>query len=177
LARRESQKFFIGIDPNVRPLAKISEKIYRRTGKGGAPNVVFLQAAVEELPDELTGIADEVHVQFPWGSLFKAVATGDELILKSLRRLCRREARLEVLIGLDPTRDAAELERLGLPELSTEHLERELVPAYEANGFAIADYGMLSSWEWPEIESSWARKLRHSATRVLIYLHAVSNKP
>jgi hypothetical protein len=114
---------------------------------------------------------------FRGASLLKAVATGDELILKSLRRLCRGKARLEVLIGVDPTRDVAELERLGLPELSTEHLERELVPAYEANGFAIADYGMLSSWEWPEIESSWARKLRHSATRDLIYLHAVPDKP
>jgi 16S rRNA (adenine(1408)-N(1))-methyltransferase len=70
------QKFFMGIDPNVRPLAKISEKIYRRTGKGGAPNVVFLQAAVEELPDELTGIADEVHVQFPWGKFAQGRGDG-----------------------------------------------------------------------------------------------------
>ena len=153
-------------------MAKISEKIYRRTGKGGAPNVVFLQAAVEELPDELTGIADEVHVQFPWGSLLKAVATGDALILKSLRRLCRKGARLEVLVGLDPARDFSELERLGLPELSARHLENDLVPAYEANGFVVADYGMPGSSEWPQIESTWASKLRRSPTRRLIYLHA-----
>ena len=151
-------------------LAKTSEKIYRRTEKGGAPNALFLQAAVEELPHELTGIADEIHIQFPWGSLLKAVATGDELILKSLRCLGRGEARLKVLIGFDPTRDRSELERLGLPELSREYLEQKLVPAYEANRFVIEDYGMLPSSEWPDIESSWAKKLRRSPTRRLIYL-------
>ena len=169
-ARRETEKFFIGIDPNVRPLAKISEKIYRRRDKGGAPNVIFLQAAIEELPDELDGIAGEVHIQFPWGSLLKAVAAGDQLSLERLRRLCRIGARLEVLIGLDAKRDRSQLQRLGLPELSTKYLEHELVPAYAASGFEIDDYGMLSSSEWPEIESSWAAKLRSSITRVLIYL-------
>lgn len=167
--------FFIGIDANIRPLAKISEKIYRRTDKGGAPNALFLQAAVEELPDELSQVADEVRIQFPWGSLLKAVAIGDELILKSLRCLCRKEARLEVLISFDPARDGSELARLGLPELSREYLEQKLVPAYETNGFVIEDYGIVPSSEWSEIESSWARKLRDSATRVLIYLHAVSD--
>ena len=176
-ARQHPGKFYIGIDANIRPLAKISEKIYRRADKGGAPNALFLQAAVEELPDELTGIADEVHIQFPWGSLLKAVATGDELILKGLRRLCRRGVRLEILIGVDVTRDAAELARLGLPDLSAKYLEQELVPTYEANGFAIEDCGMLSSTGWPEVESSWAKKLRRSAKRVLIYLHAVSYEP
>ena len=164
--------FYIGIDANIRPLAKISEKIYRRPHQGGAPNVLFLQAAVEELPDELTGIADEVHIQFPWGSLLRGVATGDERVLKNLRRLCRRGARLEVLIGLDPRRDVTELERLGLPELSVSYLKHDLVPAYEANGFEVSDYGMLVSSEWPKIESSWATRLRRSPARVLIHLRA-----
>lgn len=176
-ARQNPEKFYIGIDANSGPLAKVSEKGYRRLAKGGAPNLIFLQAAVEGLPDELSGVAGEVHIQFPWGSLLKAVATGDELILNSLRRLCRIDARLEVLIGLDAKRDRFQLQRLGLPELSADYLRRELVPAYEANGFEIDDYGILSSSEWPEIESSWATKLRLSPTRVLVYLHGVSDKP
>jgi 16S rRNA (adenine(1408)-N(1))-methyltransferase len=32
-ARRNPKKFYIGIDPNVRPLEKISEKICRRNWK------------------------------------------------------------------------------------------------------------------------------------------------
>lgn len=171
-ALRQQEKFFIGIDANIRPLTRISEKIYRRPQKGGASNVLFLQAAIEELPDELNGIATEVHVQFPWGSLLRGVATGDEFIVRNLRRLCGIEASLEVLIGLDPARDQSELTRLDLPELTAEYLRCKLVPAYQAKGFEIVDYGIFSASEWPEIESSWARKLHQSPTRRLIYLHA-----
>jgi len=162
----------IGIDANIRPLAKISEKIYRRTGKGGATNALFLQATVEELPDELSNAADEVHIQFPWGSLLRAVATGEEVILKGLRRLCRSEARLELLIGFDSEQDSSELARLGVPELAASYLRDTLVPAYQANGFEIEDYGMLAPSKWPQIESSWATKLRRRSTRKLIYLRA-----
>lgn len=175
-ASREPEKFFIGIDANVRPLARVSEKIYRRVERGGAPNVLFLQAAIEELPNELHGIAVEVHIQFPWGSLLKGVATGNELILKNLRHLCRSKARLEITIGLDAKRDHSELKRLGLPELSARYLEQALIPAYESNGFQIEDYGILLPSEWPAMESSWAKKLRRSATRTLIYLRGVSDE-
>ena len=34
-ARRNPNKFHIGIDPNTRPLTKISEKIHRKPAKGG----------------------------------------------------------------------------------------------------------------------------------------------
>ena len=34
-ARRNPNKFYIGIDPNTRPLTKISEKIHRKPAKGG----------------------------------------------------------------------------------------------------------------------------------------------
>ena len=158
----------------MRPLAGVSERIYRRPAKGGAPNVLFLQAAIEDLPDELNGIAREVHVQFPWGSLLRGIATGDDLILRSLRRLCRNEARVEVIIGVDAKRDQSELERLRMPELSVKYLEGELVPKYESHGFEVVDFGVLSASESPEIESSWAKRLRQSKTRVLIYLCAVA---
>jgi 16S rRNA (adenine(1408)-N(1))-methyltransferase len=131
---------------------------------------------VEELPDELSGIADEVHIQFPWGSLLRTVARGDEHALKSLRRLCRKEAQLEILVGLDPVREASELERLGIPELSPAYLEQQLVPAYAANGFAIESFGVIPASQWPKIESSWAKKLRRSPTRVLVYLRAVAQR-
>ena len=167
---REPEKFFIGIDANAPPLARLSEKIYRRPEKGGAPNALFLQAAVEQIPEELSGIADEVVVQFPWGSLLRGVATGDDLVLGNLRKLCRTGARIEVIIGLDAERDRSEIARLGLPELSEEYLKRELVPAYESRRFEIEEHGRVSASLWPEIDSSWARKLRQRSTRVVIFL-------
>jgi 16S rRNA (adenine(1408)-N(1))-methyltransferase len=54
-ARSHPTQFFVGIDPNTRPLQKISQKIYRKPAKGGAPNALFIQASVENLPEELNG--------------------------------------------------------------------------------------------------------------------------
>ena len=169
-ARQNPKKFYIGIDPNVRPLEKISEKIYRKPSKGGAPNVLFIQAAVEDLPTELDGVADELHVHFPWGSLLRAVAVGDVDVLRNLRRICAPDALLEVLLGLDPARDEAEIERLGLATLSLEYLDQTLVPQYAAAGFTITERGIMAAAEWPELNTSWAKRLHQNTERAITYL-------
>jgi 16S rRNA (adenine(1408)-N(1))-methyltransferase len=172
-ARRNPKKFYIGIDANPRPLEKISEKIHRKPSKGGLPNVIFIQSAVEDLPSDLDGVADEVHVHFPWGSLLRAVATGDQSVLLNLRRICSSEALLEVVIGLDPERDRSEIERLGLPEsISIAYIDSTLIPHYRASGFEILERGLLSPSEWTRVQTSWAKRLKGNAGRSLIYIIA-----
>jgi 16S rRNA (adenine(1408)-N(1))-methyltransferase len=168
-ARRNPNKFYIGIDPNTRPLEKISEKTYRKPAKGGAPNVLFIQSAIEDLPAELDGVADEVHVHFPWGSLLRAVATGD---VRSLRRICASGALLEVVIGIDPVRDRSEIERLGLAPLTLEFVDNVLAPNYNAAGFEIIERGILVASEWPEFETSWAKRLQGNEQRPITYIVA-----
>ena len=169
-ARQNPKKFYIGIDPNVRPLAKISEKIYRKPSKGGAPNVLFVQAAVEDLPADLDGVADELHVHFPWGSLLRAVATGDAAVLRNLRRICSAGALLEVVLGLDPRRDQSEIERLGLQPLTVEYIDEILAPRYAAAGFDVTERGTIATSEWPELNTSWAKRLQSSEQRTITYL-------
>jgi 16S rRNA (adenine(1408)-N(1))-methyltransferase len=171
-ARLNPNKFYIGIDPNTPPLEKISEKIHRKPAKGGAPNVLFVQAAVEDLPVELDGVANEVHVHFPWGSLLRAVAAGEIEVLRNLRRICARGALLEVVIGLDPERDQSEIERLGLAPLSLEFIDNELAPNYAAAGFQIVERGIIAAAEWPRIETSWAKRLQGNEGRYITYLVA-----
>jgi len=171
-ARRNPNKFYIGIDPNTRPLEKISEKIHRKPAKGGAPNVLFIQSAIEDLPDELNGVANEVHVHFPWGSLLRAVATGDVALLQNLRRICAGDALLEVVIGIDPVRDKSELERLGVQALTLEIIDSVLIPNYRAAGFEIIERGMIAASEWPALKTSWAKRLQGNEQRPLTYLIA-----
>ena len=171
-ARRTPRKFYIGIDPNVRPLEKISEKIYRKPAKGGAPNVLFIQASVEDLPAELDGVADELHVHFPWGSLLRAVATGDVGVLRNLRRICSAGALFEIVLGLDPARDQSEIQRLELPVLSLEHIDHVLAPKYAAAGFEVTERGILPAAEWPEFDTSWAKRLQQNEQRPITYLIA-----
>jgi 16S rRNA (adenine(1408)-N(1))-methyltransferase len=171
-AREHPDRFYIGVDAQVSALEKISEKIHRRPAKGGLPNVLFIQAAVESMPPELEGVADEVHVHFPWGSLLRAVATGDEAVLQNLRRVCTLGAWLEIVIALDPVRDQSEIARLGLEPLTIEYLESILVPRYRAADFKVVEYGKLPPSQWPQLHTSWAQRLRDHTRRSLTLLIA-----
>ncbi|HET6978566.1 MAG TPA: class I SAM-dependent methyltransferase [Pyrinomonadaceae bacterium] len=171
-ARRNPNKFYIGIDPNTQPLAKISEKIHRKPAKGGAANVLFIQAAIEDLPCDLDGVANEVHVHFPWGSLLRAVATGEVTLLQNLRRICATEALLEIVIGIDPVRDKSETERLGLEPLTLDVIDTALRPRYLAAGFDIIERAIIAAAEWPEFETSWAKRLQGNEQRPITYLIA-----
>lgn len=171
-ARQNPNKFYIGIDANPRPLEKKSEKIHRKPMKGGLSNVLFIQAAVEDLPSELDGVADEVHIHFPWGSLLRAVATGESSVLQNLRRVCSIGALLEVVIGLDPDRDRSEMERLGLQGMSPAHINSVLAPRYKDAEFKIMEAGALSASEWSRLQTSWAKRLAGNANRTLIYIVA-----
>lgn len=171
-ARQNPRKFYIGIDANPRPLEKISEKIYRKRAKGGLPNVLFIQAAVEDLPSELDGVADELHIHFPWGSLMGAVISGDASVLRSLRRICSNEALLEIVIGLDPARDASELERLRIPSLSIDYIDSILASKYQEAGFTVVERDILPQSAWPTIRTSWGKRLKGRVDRSLVYIIA-----
>ncbi len=171
-ARENPGKFYLGIDANRASLKKVSEKIYRKPAKGGLPNVLFLECAVEELPPELDEVADEVHVHFPWGSLLKAVATGDKSVLQNIRRICAPDGLLEVVIGSDSERDKFELKRLGLSPLSKEYLETTLIANYRDSGFEIFEHGRLAPSEWPKLHTSWAKRLQGNTSRSLFYFIA-----
>lgn len=169
-AKENPNKFFIGIDANAKPLSKISEKIYRGVKKGGLPNALFLLAAVEDLPLELNGAADEVHVHFPWGSLLAAFALGQEQILQDVRRICAREALLEVVIGLDMEKDRVELSKLGIAEFSPAYVRNYLQNCYGRAGFEIRETGELV--DWSALHTTWMKRLRTNQNRELTYLIA-----
>lgn len=169
-AQANPNKFYIGIDANARALEKISMKATRKSSKGGLANVLFVQAAIENLPEELNETADEIHIHFPWGSLLKAVALGEKDALASLRRIAAPECILEIIIGIDEERDKTEIDRLGLPRLSDEYLRESLLPKYERAGFQILESGVLNPSEWSRLETSWARKLQSNDNRQCTYL-------
>ena len=153
------------MDANAKPLEKPSMKATRKPAKGGLPNAMFVQAAVEDLPEEFAGAVSEIRVNFPWGSLLRAVATGDAKVLAGLKRIARDGAVLEIVIGIDAEHDRAELERLGVSVQSLDRIERELVPIYEAAGFERSESREVAPAEWARFETSWARKLSGNESR------------
>ena len=175
-ARENPTKFYLGIDANAKPLEKISMKATRKPEEGGLPNILFIQAAIENLPPELNDVANEIHIHFPWGSLLRAVATGSETVLQDLHRISTPDCLLEIVIGIDLERDRSEIERLRLPRLSLEHIEAVLTPRYEAAGFKVMEKGIVSPADWPRLQTSWARRLQGNYTREVVYFIAQARK-
>lgn len=138
------------------------------------PNALFVQAAVEELPAELDGLASEVFVQFPWGSLLRGVAGGDELVTRNLRRICSLNARLHVTLGVDLERDRYEWKRLELPEISRDYIEKVLRTRYRRVGFRIVKTERVSATDLAQRYSSWAKRLQQSDSRLFFSIVAVA---
>jgi 16S rRNA (adenine(1408)-N(1))-methyltransferase len=175
-ARDHPTKFYVGVDANAKPLEKISMKATRKPAKGGLPNILFIQAAIEDLPQELNDAADEIHIHFPWGSLLRAVATGSEGVLHGLHRISAPDCLLEVVIGIDPERDRAEVERLELPSLSLDYIETVLASRYEAAGFKMTEQRRVPAEDWSQLETSWARRLQGNYDREVVYFIAEARK-
>ena len=169
-AEKDPDRFYIGIDANPKPLRKISTKAERKLGKDGEPNVMFVQAAIEDLPEELDGVADEVHIHFPWGSLLRAVLAPDPSVLKSIRKLCAPSAIVEIVAGLDDERDRSELARTGIDGTRPDQILSRLVPAYEEHGFSCIEARTMTPSQCREIETTWARKLNRSAGREFFFV-------
>lgn len=175
-AKESPEKFFIGIDPNTKPLEKISMKATRKPAKGGLANVLFIRAAIEQLPTELDSAADEIHIHFPWGSLLGAIAVGEERILRSLHRISAPRCLLEVVIGFDPERDRQELERLGMAGFSLDYVKNKLASRYSKCGLKLKESGVLERAEWTQLHTSWARRLSSNEAREVVYFVAEAQK-
>ena len=173
-ALKDSSRFFIGLEPNIRPLEKVSEKIHRSARKGGAPNAVYLRSSIENLPEELNGIANHVSVLFPWGSLLGAVL-GEKTLLEQIHKICAPHARLEVVFSFERAKDRSELERFGLESLSDEALENRLIPAYRDAGFLVQLHSLADLSEAP---TTWSRRLGQNRNRRFFKLSGYSfSKP
>src|ERR671914_608768 len=129
-------------------------------------------APVEELPPELNQVADEIHIHFLWGSLLRSVAIGDKEVLGGLRRIAVPGAWLEIIMGIDESRDAAEVARLELAPLTEEYVRSTLIPRYEMSGFKVEEIGISSDAEWPHLETTWAKRLRDNNRRQLLFIIA-----
>jgi 16S rRNA (adenine(1408)-N(1))-methyltransferase len=80
VARARTDTFVIGIDPATDALAHAA----RRVARDRTSNLALIVGSVEAIASELTGMADEVRVHFPWGSLLRGVMGEDEAVLEAL---------------------------------------------------------------------------------------------
>jgi len=102
---------FVGLDAAADAMAEAANKATRRR----LPNLLYAHAAVERLPQELLGTAGRITVNFPWGSLLRALAQPEVSVLSAIAALGRPGAALMVLVNMATFDDAAYCAKLGLP--------------------------------------------------------------
>ena len=145
-ARTEPTTFAIAIDASPDALASGAW----RAKRARITNAAFLVESAERLPRELAHIADEVVVQFPWGSLLHGVLDGSSSVLGPIAGLMKVRAELRVL--------ASAMDRDGVGEVT---------PSVIASRCAMyAEYGLhLLEVKWAsgaivaESRSAWAKRL------------------
>jgi 16S rRNA (adenine(1408)-N(1))-methyltransferase len=108
----------IGIDANLDGATRVMRRARRAPEKGGLPNLTFVLAPADDLPGELAGQVNELHVDLPWGSLLDGVLTPGGTTVLGLATALAQSGVITIVLnaralpdGLDPP--AAE-ERLRL---------------------------------------------------------------
>lgn len=156
-AAEHPETFCIGIDPVAEAMRETSAKAEKKPARGGLPNVLYLMDAVEALPGELTGVADLVTVNYPWGSLLGAWAAPVPVLLRNLAALGKPGAEWLVLFNATVFEDADYCARLGFPPVDRARIEGELAPVYAAAGLPVTEIAELSGAAGHR--TSWGQRL------------------
>jgi predicted RNA methylase len=168
LALKSPDRLFVGVDASAAALRARSERAVRAR----LENLLYVRAAVEALPCELSGVADRITVVLPWGSLLATVARPSVGLLRHVRSLCQTDATLSLILAVEDGRDRVELHRLAVPALDDAHLHGALRAGYAEAGFELTRVHRLPAAELSRWPSTWARRLAHARDRAVITIDA-----
>jgi len=155
LARAHPDWCCLALDASAESLREVSRRAARAAGRGGASNAWFLRAAVDALPAALDGLADEVHVHFPWGRLLEVLLRPEVDVLVGIAGMARDSAALCVRVNLSVLGLPAVCRRLDLPPAGHQNLEARLRAGYAAAGLHLAAVRQVTRVP----DTSWGRRL------------------
>ena len=142
----------------------------RRCQRAGLRNALFVCACAEDPPEPLRGVADQVFVHLPWGSLLSGVVHGTSDMMSGIRGLARPGAALRIVVGADIWRSPVPKEVRGLPELTADYVDKTLAARFADHGWKITSFGPVDP---AEVSSTWARRLSaNRAEPTFVALHA-----
>ena len=170
-ARVDPTHLFVAVEPNADALSEYAYRASRKPARGGVENAIFVVASLEQIPAELNGIAATVRINFPWGSLLRAVLEPDSKSLAALTQLAT-SGRFEIVFSYDPEHDTGAFSGPPLPALDGAYINDVLAPAYLATGLEIEETRRLTQDEALLIPSTWGRRLLHARPRDVYWIAA-----
>jgi 16S rRNA (adenine(1408)-N(1))-methyltransferase len=159
-ARRRPDALVVGLDAQPDALRRTAARAAAKPARGGVPNALFVWAAVEQLPDELSKITD-VHCLMPWGSLLRALVTPDAAVLRAIAVRCAPAAAFLITLNLHAWRPSVP-EVGATTEPTPESATGALADAYAAAGWQLASATYLDAPAVAELGTSWTKRLGSS---------------
>jgi 16S rRNA (adenine(1408)-N(1))-methyltransferase len=153
-ARTEPTTFAIAIDASPDALASGAWRAKRAC----LVNAAFLVEAVERLPPQLSGLAAEVTVHFPWGSLLRGLVEGSPDVVGRIADLLKPGAELRVLMSA--------VARDGMSEVAPSVMIARS-EAYAEHGLDVVEALWASPMVVRESHSTWAKRL--GASRSVVF--------
>jgi len=159
-AREHPAELVIGLDADARAMSDASRRASATERRGGLPNVIFLAAAVEELPGLLSGTADRVSVALPWGSLLRGLLLPNVTLLQKISDVLKPVGELELLLSATDRDSAA-----AGSSLEDDDDVARLAAAYEALGLQVVERRPARESDVDRLSSAWGRRLGIPARR------------
>jgi 16S rRNA (adenine(1408)-N(1))-methyltransferase len=154
IAQANPRLFVIGIDACRENLREQS----RRTPL----NTLYVIANALTLPSELHGLAMQVTINFPWGSLLEGLLSGDSGLMNGLEAAMHPSAALDILLNAGALAEAGwSLEDGGVRA-------REVLAAY---GFNMRPPVQLTAAELKSCPTTWAKRLAFGRDPRALHLH------
>ena len=154
LAQTCPNTFVIGLDACRENLRDVSRQ---------APaNALFVIANALVLPTELYGMAAQVTINFPWGSLLEGLLNDDADLMAGLMKIAQPDASLEVRLNAGALAEAA---------CSLEESSRQIRSVLNAAGFIMRSPVMLMAHELKAYPTTWAKRLAFGRDPRAIHLH------
>jgi hypothetical protein len=144
LAKDHPEWFILGVDSCRENL--------RTSSRGDWPNMLFVIASAQALPQELHGLVSHMTINFPWGSLLKSLLEGDPLLMNGLSSIAKPNAQIDIHVNGGAFAEAGTSLESGT-QLICENMNRN---RWEIKHSAILDHGTLRNFP-----TTWAKRLAY----------------
>lgn len=159
-ARSRPDRLVIGVDASATAMQRLSLQMAKSPEKGGRSNILFVWAAVENLPMALANV-HELRSLMPWGSLLRGLLEPNHELLLDLGMRCRSDAPFTIVINRHAWHPIV-TEVAGIMEPCPGAENGQLASDYEAAGWTLEAVRAIGPKELSCLSTSWYRRLRSS---------------
>ncbi len=168
----------IGLDALDAPMGEIAYKASRKPARGGRANLVLLRAAVETLPTELHGVADEVDVLLPWGALLEGIVLARVEVVAGIASIARPTALVRIILNGEIWIDSTPARYEALPIPTPEYVAEKIDPEFRRAGIDLGPARYLTAAEAKALPTTWARRLGHGRSHPrFVHIEGVRRGP